>query len=324
MNESIRLAVIGYGNLGKGAEKAILRHSDLSLTGIFTRRNPASLQTKAPAYALDSLSEFRSRIDVCLLCGGSASDLDRQGPAIVQWFNTVDSFDTHARIPAYFAVMDRAAQSSGHTAIISAGWDPGLFSLARVYGEAILPAGESLTFWGKGVSQGHSEAIRRIEGVRDAVQYTVPIEDAKMRFMAGEPVSAAPAERHRRVCYVVLEDGADPEDVRRRIVTMPHYFSGYDTAVHIVGAAELEHHRGMPHGGSVLRRGETSPGVVQSLSVNLTLDSNPEFTASVLVAAARAVHRLAARGVKGALTLLDVPPAYLSADDPAQLRETQL
>lgn len=325
MDRPIRVAVIGYGNLGKGAIKAISHQADMTLAGIFTRRDPVSLKTDAPAYRLDNLAEFRDRIDVCLLCGGSATDLDRQGPEAVKLFNTVDTFDTHAKIPDYFSAMDKAAKASGRTAIISAGWDPGLFSLLRVYEEAVLPAGESITFWGKGVSQGHSEAIRRIEGVKDAVQYTIPVEEMRRQFLEGKHISSAPGNLHRRECFVVLEEGADEAAIREQIVTMPHYFAAYETDVHFISEKELkEKHTGMPHGGSVLRRGSTSEGVLQTISFYLQLDSNPEFTASVLVATARAAQRMSDAGQSGAFTLFDVPPALFSLHSAEELRRNYL
>ena len=321
--KTIRLGIIGYGNLGKGAVLAIRQNPDLALTGIFTRRDPSTIDASSPVYAVSELERFRDAIDVCLLCGGSARDLDRQGPDAVRHFHTVDSFDTHARIPAYYETMDAAARASGHLALISVGWDPGLFSLIRLFEEAVLPVGDTVTFWGKGVSQGHSDAIRQIPGVAAAVQYTIPLDDAIDRVRQGDTLSSR--ERHRRDCFVVLEDGADAESITQRIVTMPHYFSDYDTTVTFVSREELAaRHSGMPHGGRVMRRGQTTPGTHQSIDFSLKLDSNPEFTASILVAAARAVHRMATGGQTGAITLFDVPPGYLSARSAEDLRKSLL
>lgn len=321
---SIRIGIVGYGNLGRGVERAIALNPDLSLTGVFTRRDPASV---APLFAtttvrrLDDLAGLRDEIEVLILCGGSKSDLPVQSPALAATFSIVDSFDTHARIPEHFAAVDAAARAAGTTAIISTGWDPGLFSLQRLYGEAILPQGATYTFWGRGLSQGHSDAIRRLPGVSGGVQYTIPSEDAMARVRAGERPELATRDKHTRECFVVLEDGADADAVREAIVTMPDYFEPYDTTVHFITADQLARdHAGAPHGGFVIRSGTTSDGADQTVEFRLTLDSNPEFTASVLVAYARAAARLADAGDHGAKTPFDIAPALLSPKSGEQLR----
>jgi diaminopimelate dehydrogenase len=321
---SIRIGIVGYGNLGRGVERAIALNPDLSLAGVFTRRDPASvtpLSASTTVRRLDDLAGLREEIDVLILCGGSKSDLPVQSPALAASFSIVDSFDTHPRIPEHFAAVDAAARAAGTTAIISTGWDPGLFSLQRLYGEAILPQGTTYTFWGRGLSQGHSDAIRRVPGVASGVQYTIPSEDAMARVRAGEQPELTTRDKHARECFVVLEDGADADAVREAIVTMPDYFEPYDTTVHFITAEELaRHHAGAPHGGFVIRSGTTSAGTEQTVEFRLTLDSNPEFTASVLVAYARAAARLAASGDHGAKTPFDIAPVLLSPKSGEQLR----
>ena len=318
----IRVAINGYGNLGRGAEQAITKNKDMELVVVFTRRDPASVTTQgAPVAHVDDMAAWADKVDVCLNCGGSATDLIEQTPATAALFNTVDSFDTHARIPEHFAAVDAAAKASGHVALISTGWDPGLFSMLRVLGEAVLPDGATTTFWGPGVSQGHSDALRRIDGVVDAKQYTRPVEATVAAVKAGDDVELTTRSMHTRDCYVVAEEGADLARIEREIVEMPNYFADYDTTVTFITAEELAaEHAGIPHGGSVIRRGRTSDGVAETVSFELQLGSNPEFTGSVLAATARAVARLAARGESGARTVFDVTLADLSATTPEDLR----
>jgi diaminopimelate dehydrogenase len=328
MSDSIRIGIAGYGNLGRGVELALARSPDMQLAGIFTRRDPASINPvgqEVPVYALDEIEEFRDRIDVLILCGGSRNDLPQQGPALAALFNTIDSFDTHNQIPEYFAAVDAAARAGERIAIISVGWDPGLFSLSRLYGEAILPGGETYTFWGKGMSQGHSDAVRRVPGVRAGVQYTIPSAEAIERVRSGARPRLSTRDKHTRECYVVLEEGADASAVEEAIVTMPDYFADYATTVHFISEAELRRdHSTMPHGGFVIRSGETGAGSKQVLEYSLALDSNPEFTASVLVAYARAAARLHRGGERGARTVLDIAPGLLSPKSPEQLRKELL
>lgn len=322
----MKIAVYGWGNLGRGVEAAARAADDVELVGIFTRRNPAEVVPSAggtPIYPAGELAAYREQIDVLIICGGSATDLPALTPELTRHFHVVDSFDTHAKIPEHFAKTDAAAKETGHLAMISAGWDPGLFSLARTYFTAILPHTEPYTFWGRGVSQGHSDAIRRIPGVQDARQYTVPVEEALESVRRGEAPALTTREKHRRECYVVLKEHADAAAVEREIVTMPNYFADYDTTVHFISQEELDRdHRGMPHGGSVLCAGRTGLEAQhqQVMEFALRLESNPEFTASVLVACARAVHRMAARGRTGAVTMLDAAPADLSPLSPEVLR----
>lgn len=320
----IRIGIVGYGNLGRGVERSIALNPDLILVGVFSRRDPASVTTlfdATPVRGVDDLAAMRDEIDVLVLCGGSKSDLPVQSPELASAFSIVDSFDTHARIPEHFVAVDAAAKAAGTTAIISTGWDPGLFSLQRLYGEAILPQGETYTFWGRGLSQGHSDAVRRVPGVAGGVQYTLPSEDAIARVRSGAKPELDTREKHTRECFVVLADGADEDAVRTAIVTMPDYFEPYDTTVHFITAQELARdHTGAPHGGFVIRSGSTSEGVDQTVEFRLALESNPEFTASVLVAYARAAARLAATGDHGAKTPFDVAPGLLSPKTPEQLR----
>ncbi|MGP1628869.1 MAG: diaminopimelate dehydrogenase [Giesbergeria sp.] len=326
--QTIRVAIAGHGNLGRGVEASVAKNPDMQLVGIYTRRAPEQIQplhTGTAVHSMDALAGHADRIDVLILCGGSKQDLPEQGPQMAALFNTVDSFDTHARIPEYFAAVDAPALANRKTALISAGWDPGMFSINRVMGEALLPDGATYTFWGRGLSQGHSDAIRRLPGVAAGVQYTLPIEQAMEQVRSGARPSLSTREKHTRECFVVLEAGADAQAVRRAIVTMPHYFDEYDTTVNFVSAEELRSkHSAMPHGGFVIRSGNTSQAHTQVIEYGLKLESNPEFTASVLVAYARAVHRLHGMGQYGAKTVFDVPPGLLSSKSAEQLRAEQL
>jgi diaminopimelate dehydrogenase len=327
MDAKIRIGIVGYGNLGKGVESAIAQNDDLELTGVFTRRDPSSLKINSdvPVLQLDKIEKHVDNIDVLILCGGSKNDLPEQGPALSKLFNTVDSFDTHAKIPEYFEAVDESARPNGKTAIISVGWDPGLFSINRLYGESILPEGATYTFWGKGLSQGHSDAVRRVEGVKGAVQYTIPSESAVDKVRNGSQPELTTREKHTRECYVVLEEGADEAEVKQAIVTMPDYFADYDTTVHFITEQQLkEEHSAMPHGGFVIRSGKTGEGNNQVMEFSLSLDSNPEFTSSVLVAYARAAYRLNKSGDVGAKTAFDVAPGLLSPKSAAQLRKEML
>ena len=328
MSDSIRIGIAGYGNLGRGVEASLALNPDMTLVGIFTRRAPAQLtplHAGTPVFAMDALADYTEKIDVLILCGGSKEDLPKQGPELAALFNTVDSFDTHARIPDHFAAVDAPALANQKTALISAGWDPGMFSINRVMGEALLPDGATDTFWGKGVSQGHSDAIRRVPGVAAGVQYTLPAAAAVEQVRSGTRPQLSTREKHTRECFVVLKDGADAEAVRQAIVTMPHYFDEYDTTVTFISADELRRdHGAMPHGGFVIRSGSTSAGTTQVIEYGLKLDSNPEFTSAVLVAYARAVHRLHGQGQYGAKTVFDVAPGLLSPHSAEQLRAEQL
>ena len=328
MTAKIRIGIVGYGNLGRGVESAIAQNPDMALVAVFTRRDPASvalLDSGIPVVGLDVIADYRDKVDVMILCGGSKSDLPEQGPKMASLFTTVDSFDTHARIPEYFAAVDAAATKGGNVALISVGWDPGLFSLNRLFGEAILPQGETYTFWGKGVSQGHSDAIRRIAGVKAAVQYTVPLQSAVERVRSGTQPVLSTREKHRRDCFVVLQEGADADAVRNAIVTMPDYFADYDTTVAFITEDELAHdHSGMPHGGFVIRSGKTGRNTVQTIEYSLALESNPEFTSSVLVAYARAACRMRRQGQKGARSVYDVAPGLLSPKSAEELRKALL
>ncbi|MBE7044541.1 MAG: diaminopimelate dehydrogenase [Ruminococcaceae bacterium] len=321
----IRIAIAGYGNLGKGVECAIRQNPDMELYGIFTRRSPESLKplTGASVYSIDEITKHKEQIDVLIICGGSATDLPKQTPAFAEHFNVIDSFDTHAKIPEHFENVDTVAKASGKIAMISVGWDPGMFSLNRLYAEAILPNGKDYTFWGKGVSQGHSDAIRRIEGVLDARQYTIPVETALEQVRTGENPELTTRQKHTRECFVVAEDGADKERIETEIKTMPNYFADYDTTVHFITAEEMQKdHSGLPHGGLVIRSGKTGLNLEHNhiIEYHLKLDSNPEFTASVLVAYARAAYRMNQEGMCGCKTVFDVAPAYLSVQSPEELR----
>ena len=319
----IRVGIVGYGNLGRGVEYAISQNPDMELVAVFTRRDPSTVNvaSNASAYLVDDAEKFQNDIDVMILCGGSATDLPEQGPHFAQWFNTIDSYDTHAKIPEFYAAVDAVAQQSGKVSIISVGWDPGLFSLNRVLGEAVLPVGTTYTFWGDGLSQGHSDAVRRIEGVKKAAQYTLPIKDAVERVRNGENPELTTREKHARECWVVLAEGADAAKIEQEIVTMPNYFSDYDTTVNFISEEEFNaNHTGMPHGGFVIRSGESSAKEKQILEFSLKLESNPNFTSSVLVAYARAAYRLSQAGDKGAKTVFDIPFGLLSPKSAAQLR----
>ncbi len=323
----MKIGIYGYGNLGKGVEKATLKNKDCDLVGIFTRRDPNSIQsiTGAKVYAASEMDHFTDKIDVLILCGGSATDLVHQTPDLAKKFNVVDSFDNHGRIPEHFAIVNDSAKENGKIAVISCGWDPGLFSLLRVYSEAVLPDGKDYTFWGKGVSQGHSDAIRRIDGVLDARQYTVPVPEALERVRSGENPELSTREKHTRDCYVVAKEGANLERIEKEIKEMPNYFADYDTTVHFISMEELkEKHSTLPHGGFVIRTGSTDENVGQIIEFNLQLDSNPEFTGSVLVAVARAAVRMAKEGFSGAKTILDLPPSYLSIHSDEELRAHKL
>lgn len=327
---TIKIGILGYGNLGKGVECAIKHNPDMELAAVFTRRNPDSLQILTPGagvYSAEEAISMKDKIDVLILCGGSATDLPVQTPEFAKYFNVVDSFDTHANIPQHFDAVDEAARESGHTAIISAGWDPGMFSLNRLYANAILPGGHDYTFWGRGVSQGHSDAIRRIQGVKDARQYTIPVSDALEEVRSGKNPELSTREKHTRECFVVAEEGADLKKIEDEIVTMPNYFADYDTTVHFITEEELKrNHGGIPHGGFVIRTGSTGwedeHGHV--IEYSLKLDSNPEFTASVIAAYARAAYRMHVEGQSGCKTVFDIAPAYLSPEDGAELRRRLL
>ena len=324
---SIRVGILGYGNLGRGVECAIKHNPDMELKAVFTRRDPETvkiLTESAGVYSIDAAESMKDEIDVLIICGGSATDLPVQTPKYAQWFNVVDSFDTHAKIPEHFANVDAAASKSGHVGIISVGWDPGMFSLNRMYANAILTDGKDYTFWGKGVSQGHSDAIRRIEGVKDGKQYTIPVESALEAVRRGENPDLTTRQKHTRECFVVAEPGADLERIEQEIKTMPNYFADYDTTVHFITEEELKRdHSGIPHGGFVIRSGRTGWDNENShvIEYSLKLDSNPEFTSSVIVAYARAAYRMNQEGMKGGKTVFDVAPAYLSAQDGAELRK---
>ena len=325
----IRIGIYGYGNLGRGIESAILQNPDTELVAIFTRRDPATLtpRTGAAVVAADRVAEYVGRIDVMILCGGSATDLPTQTPALASLFSVVDSYDTHASIPAHFAAVDAAARAATTTALISAGWDPGMFSLARLYSSAVLPEGQDYTFWGKGVSQGHSDAIRRIAGVLDARQYTIPVPEALAAVRSGASPALTTREKHTRECFVVAEEGADTARIEREIKEMPNYFADYDTTVHFITAEELARdHSGIPHGGFVIRSGSTGLQKENThvIEYSLRLDSNPEFTASVILAYARATHRMHVRGQVGCHTVFDVAPADLSARPRSELIATML
>ena len=311
--------------MGRGVECAAKYHKDAEVVAVFTRRSPETVKTVlgAPVYSVDRILEFKDRIDVMILCGGSATDLPKMTPMLAEHFNVLDSFDTHAKIPEHFAAVDAAAKAAGHVALISAGWDPGLFSIARAYASAVLPEGEDYTFWGRGISQGHSDAIRRIDGVLDARQYTVPVPAALSAVRSGETPKLTTREKHLRECYVVAEEGADLARIEQEIKTMPNYFADYDTTVNFITMEELRaNHAGMPHGGSVFRNGVTGIDGEHRHTVefSLKLDSNPEFTSSVLVAYARAIDRMAKRGVSGCKTVFDVAPVDLSQMSPEELR----
>lgn len=327
---SIRIGILGYGNLGRGVECAVKQNNDMVLTAVFTRREPSSVQIltkEIPVYSIADILNHKTEIDVLIICGGSATDLPVQTPEYVKHFHVIDSFDTHARIPEHFASVDAAAKASGKIGIISVGWDPGMFSLNRVYANAILPKGRDYTFWGKGVSQGHSDAIRRISGVADAKQYTIPVEASLTAVRNGETPDLSTREKHTRECFVVAEDGADVSRIEQEIKEMPNYFADYDTTVHFITQKELkENHSGIPHGGFVIRSGNTGweNEHTQLIEYSLRLDSNPEFTACVLAAYARAAFRMGQEGLSGCKTVLDIAPAYLCQESGEELRRTML
>lgn len=325
--EKIKVGIVGYGNLGRGIECALKQNEDMELVAVFTRRNPADvtiLTEGVPVYSVEEIEKMQGRLDVVILCGGSATDLPKQTPVYAKLFNVVDSFDTHAKIPEHFEHVDAAAKDGGHVALISCGWDPGMFSLNRLYANAILPEGKDYTFWGKGVSQGHSDAIRRVEGVKDGKQYTIPVEEALQQVRSGGNPELSTRQKHIRECFVVAEEGADREKIEKTIQEMPNYFADYDTTVHFISEEELQRdHSGIPHGGFVFRTGKTGWNKEHNhvIEYSLKLDSNPEFTASVLVAFARAVSRLQKEGQSGCKTVFDIAPAYLSPKSGEELRK---
>ena len=327
---SIRVGILGYGNLGKGVESAIAQNDDMELKAVFTRRNPENVKVRTAGVKVlqaDELSHMQDELDVLILCGGSATDLPVQTPQYASMYNVVDSFDTHARIPEHFAAVDAAAKKAGKVSLISCGWDPGMFSLNRLYANCVLPEGKDYTFWGKGVSQGHSDAVRRIEGVKDCRQYTIPVEKAVEAVRSGSNPELTTREKHTRECFVVAEEGADLAKIENEIKTMPNYFADYDTTVHFITEEELQRdHAGIPHGGFVLRTGKTGLNGEHDhvIEYSLKLDSNPEFTSCVLTAYARAAYRMNQEGQKGCKTVFDVAPAYLSTLTPEEMRSTLL
>ena len=327
---TIKIGILGYGNLGKGVECAIKHNPDMELKAVFTRRDPSSLSILtegAKVYSVADAPAMKDEIDVLIICGGSATDLPKQTPEMAKYFNVIDSFDTHAKIPEHFEAVDKAAKESGHIGLISVGWDPGMFSLNRLYANAVLPGGKDYTFWGKGVSQGHSDAIRRIAGVKDARQYTIPVDSALEAVRSGSEPELTTRQKHTRECFVVAEEGANLKKIEEEIVTMPNYFADYDTTVHFISEEELlRDHAGIPHGGFVIRTGKTGWNNENShvIEYSLKLDSNPEFTSSVLAAYARAAYRLSKEGQTGCKTVFDIAPAYLSAEDGAYLRKHML
>ena len=322
MEQKIRVGIVGYGNLGKGVELALKQNPDFELAAIVTRRTPAP---DSGLTSIEKILDYKGKLDLMFMCGGSATDLPVQVPEIAAHFNTIDSFDTHAKIPEYFEKVNAVAKKAGTLSMISSGWDPGLFSLNRVLSSAVLPEGHTYTFWGKGVSQGHSDAIRRIEGVADAKQYTVPVPAALESVRKGENKEFTTREKHRRVCYVVAKEGADKARIEKEIVTMPNYFADYDTEVHFISQEELDRdHAGLPHGGFVIRNGISAKGTKQKVEFGLELGSNPEFTSSVLVCCGRAIARMAKNGATGAVTILDIPVGMLSPLSAEELRRDYL
>ena len=321
---SIKIGILGYGNLGRGVEAAIKKNSDMSLTAVYTRRDPSALKIKTEGVAvktIDELEKGNEDIDVLVICGGSATDLPEMTPKFASLYNVIDSFDTHAKVPEHFKNVDEAAKSAGKIGIISCGWDPGMFSLNRLYATAILPDGKDYTFWGRGVSQGHSDAVRRIDGVKDCRQYTVPVPEALQSVRNGENPELTTRQKHTRECFVVAEDGADLARIENEIKTMPNYFADYDTTVHFISEEEMKRdHSALPHGGSVIYSGETSDGVKHVVEYSLKLDSNPEFTGSVIISFARAAYRLNKEGQTGARTIFDIAPAYISPLTPEEIR----
>lgn len=328
--KKIKIGITGYGNLGKGVELAVRQNDDMEIVGVFTRRDPATVKLMTegvPVYHMDSVKDMQDKIDVMIICGGSATDLPEQTPELAKYFNVIDSFDTHARIPEHFSNVDKACKESGHIALISLGWDPGLFSLNRLYAESILPSGKTYTFWGKGVSQGHSDAIRRVEGVKKGIQYTCPVDAAMNEVRSGSQPELTTREKHKRVCYIVAEENADKAKITDTIKNLKNYFDEYDTTVNFISDEEFDaEHNKMPHGGFVMRSGMTGDGekTHQMIEYSLKLESNPEFTASVLIAYARALSRLKDEGVVGCKTAFDIAPAYLSKLSDEELRKTML
>ena len=325
----IKVGLYGYGNIAKGVECAVKQNADMVISCVFTRRDPATVKTisGAPVYNTNDILDHKNDVDILVMCGGSATDLPEQTPAMARYFNVVDSFDTHKKIPEHFENVDKAAKEGSKVAIISVGWDPGMFSLNRLFGSCILPDGADYTFWGKGVSQGHSDAIRRVEGVIDARQYTIPVDEALDAVRSGSQPELTTRQKHTRECFVVAEDGADKERITRDIVTMKNYFDEYDTTVHFISQEELDRdHKGIPHGGFVIRTGKTGVNLEHNhvIEYSLKLDSNPEFTASVITAYARAAYKLYKEGACGCKTVFDIPPAYLSPKSPEELRKSML
>ncbi|MBQ1437822.1 MAG: diaminopimelate dehydrogenase [Ruminococcus sp.] len=320
----IKIGILGYGNLGRGVEAAVKKNDDMELVAVYTRRDPGSMTINTEGVPVKSVAELdtgKEDIDVLVICGGSATDLPEMTPKYAAMYNVIDSFDTHARVPEHFANVDAAAKKAGKIGIISCGWDPGMFSISRLYATAVLPDGKDYTFWGKGVSQGHSDAVRRIEGVLDCRQYTIPVPQALDKVRSGADPTLSTREKHTRECFVVAEEGADLARIENEIKTMPNYFADYDTTVHFISAEEMKQdHSGLPHGGSVIYSGSTSDGNKHVIEYSLKLDSNPEFTGSVLIACARAAQRLNSEGASGAKTIFDLPPAYLSAKSGEELR----
>ena len=325
MTQKIRIGLVGYGNIGRGVELAINQFPDMEGVAVFTRRNPAEVKSMLPAVKIENILEYKNAIDVLILCGGSATDLPEQGPELAKYFSTIDSYDNHGKIPAYFADMDTAAKSGQNVSIISVGWDPGLFSINRALFEAVLPVGQTYTFWGKGLSQGHSDAIRRVTGVKKGVQYTLPLDKALEEVRKGLNPELSTREKHMRICYVVSEDGANQAEIEQTIKSMPNYFEPYETVVHFIDEEQFESdHQQMPHGGFVIRTGESETGSKQKAEFQLELESNPEFTSSILVAYARAAVKFKNEVKTGAFSVLDVPMAYLSDKSSEQLRKELL
>ena len=323
--DKIRVGIVGYGNLGRGVELSIDENEDIQLVGVFTRRDPTFIETKAKAFSIDDIKDFKNEIDVMILCGGSAKDLPKQGPELSTMYNTVDSYDNHSKIPSYFSEMNEAAKNSNKVSIISVGWDPGLFSLNRLLYESILPQGKNYTFWGDGISQGHSDAIRRVKGVKRGVQYTRPIQETLNKVRQGKNPELTNSDRHKRICYIVPEESANLDKIKKNIKTMPNYFEDYDTEVYFISEEEfVNNHNKMPHGGFVIHTANTGNNHKQRMEFSLTLESNPEFTSSVLVAYARAAYKLSQEGKAGAYTVFDIPFSYLSPKSGESLRERLL
>lgn len=325
MENKIRVGIVGYGNLGRGVELALKQNSDFILKAIFTRRDPSLMDTDSNMISMDKILDYKDAIDVMILCGGSANDLPQQCPIIASHFNTVDSYDNHGKIPEYFNMIDKVAKKSNKVSLFSIGWDPGLFSLNRLIAQSILPHGKTYTFWGEGVSQGHSDAVRRIDGVKNAIQYTIPLNEAIEDVRKGDNPDLKPGERHKRVCYVVAQDFKDRDRIEKDIKSMPNYFEDYDTSVHFITEEDfLANHSKMPHGGFVIHTGKTGDNHNQKIEFNLSLENNPEFTSSVIVAFARAAYRMSLENKKGAFSIFDIPMAFLSPKSGAELRKELL